>query len=211
MTSPRRKILAIASSGRNNSSISRQLGETAIAGIQESLGVTDVTCRDVNHGIPFINENWINANFTAAEDRSPEQMEALALSDRLVAEVKAADLLIISLPIYNFSIPAALKAWIDLVARVQLTFRYTQNGPEGLLKDKKTLLLVASGGTAIDSPADFAIPYLRHALAFIGITDVTVIAAEQINAKGESTIEKAHSTLNEVIESLSWTDTADVA
>ena len=89
-------------------------------------------------------------------------------------ELVAADVVVIGTPIYNFSIPASLKAWVDMVARARKTFRYTENGPVGLLSDKKAYIVVASGGVKVGSPADFATPYLRHALSFVGITDVDV-------------------------------------
>ena len=94
---------------------------------------------------------------------------------------------------------AALKAWIDMVARARLTFRYTENGPKGLLEGKKAYLIVASGGVPVDSAVDFATPYLRHALAFIGITDVEVIAAERLNSNAEESIDAARVRIAELV------------
>jgi FMN-dependent NADH-azoreductase len=154
--------------------------------IIEALGIREgnvsVDRRDLSNGVSVVDEPWINANFTPDEERT---------SDALVAELQSADVIVIGSPIYNFSIPAALKAWIDKIARARLTFRYTENGPEGLLKDKKAYLVIASGGVPVDSPVDFATPYLRHALGFIGITDIEVIAADQLNGHADKSIDAA--------------------
>lgn len=193
------KILEVAASGRNDGSVSRMLSADLIRALEDRHGTVELTRRDLNKGMPFVDDAWINANFTAPEERSAEQRSALAESDALVAELKAADVLVIGSPIYNFGVPAALKAWIDMVARARLTFRYTENGPKGLLEGKKAYLVIASGGVPVDSAVDFATPYLRHALAFIGITDVEVIAADQLNSKAEESIDAARVRIAELI------------
>jgi FMN-dependent NADH-azoreductase len=134
----------------------------------------------------LLTENWVGANFTDDADRSDDQKAALAASDEMIAELEAADTIVIGVPIYNFSIPAALKAWIDLIARARKTFRYTEAGPEGLLKGKKAYLVVTSGGVPVGSDYDFATGYLRHVLGFVGITDVNIIAADQQMMNGEA-------------------------
>ena len=193
------KILEVAASGRNDGSVSRMLSADLVGALEERHGNVELTRRDLSEGLPFVNEAWINANFTAAEERTAEQRATLAESDSLVAELKAADVLVIGVPIYNFGVPAALKAWIDMVARARLTFRYTENGPQGLLNGKKAYVIVASGGVPVDSAVDFATPYLRHALGFIGITDVEVIAAEQLNSRAEESIDAARVRIAELI------------
>ena len=193
------KILEVAASGRSEGSVSRMLSTDLIGALEERHGSIELTRRDVNKGLSFVDEAWINANFTAPGERSAEQRATLAESDALVGELKAADVLVIGAPIYNFGVPAALKAWIDMVARARLTFRYTENGPKGLLEGKKTYVIIASGGVPVDSAVDFATPYLRHALAFIGITDVEVIAAEQLNSKAEESIDAARVRIAELI------------
>ena len=192
-------VLEIAASGRNDGSVSRMLSADLIGALEERQGSIELTRRDLGKGLPFVDEAWISANFTAAEERSAEQRAVLAESDALVAELKAADVLVIGTPIYNFGIPAALKAWIDMVLRARLTFRYTENGPEGLLAGKKAYVVVASGGVPVDSAVDFATPYLRHALGFIGITDVDVIAADQLNSKADESIDAARVRIAELI------------
>ena len=156
-------ILEISASGRTQGSLTRQLTGELIDALGDQLGDANVTRRDLAAGLSFVDDQWIAANFTAPEDRSEEQRSALAESDALVDELRAADIVVIGAPMYNFSIPAVLKAWIDMITRARLTFRYSENGPEGLIKGKKAYVVVAAGGVAIDSAADFATPYLRHA------------------------------------------------
>lgn len=176
MTSSASTILRIDSSARGANSSTRTLAGELIAALNPSAAIIE---RDVAAGIPFVDEDWVNANFTPAENRTDEQRQKLAYSDSLVQELKDADTIVIGLPIYNFGIPASLKAWVDMIARARLTFQYTENGPEGLLTGKKAYLVVASGGTPIGSGFDFATSYLRHALGFVGITDVSIINAAE--------------------------------
>jgi FMN-dependent NADH-azoreductase len=184
-------VLKVDSSARREGSVTRRLADRAIAELGE--GGTEVTTilRDVAAGLPVVDEAWVAANFTDPSERTPEQKARLALSDTLVAEVKAADVLLIGVPIYNFGIPAALKAWVDLIARARETFRYTESGPEGLLTDKRAILVLASGGTTVGSEIDFATGYLKHIMSFIGITDVTVIAADRLMFDAEESLAKA--------------------
>jgi FMN-dependent NADH-azoreductase len=193
------RVLEIAASGRHKDSVSRMLSADLIGALEARHGEIELMRRDLAQGLPFVDEAWINANFTPPEERSTEQRAILADSDTLVAEIQNADAIVIGAPIYNFGVPAALKAWVDLIARARLTFRYTENGPEGLLKGKRAYVVVASGGVPVDSPVDFATPFLRQALAFVGITDVEVIAAEQLNSKAEDSIDAARLRIAELI------------
>lgn len=190
-TSSPRKVLRIDSSARTQNSVTRQLADTLIAQLQDQGHEIQVTTRDLAQGIPFINEDWVNANFTDPAQRSEQQRVTLAYSDALVQELLDADVLVIGAPIYNFGVPAALKAWIDLIARARLTFRYGEIGPVGLLTGKQAILLMASGGTPIGSAIDFASTYLRHVLAFVGITQVETVAAERLMAQGDAARETA--------------------
>ena len=194
-------VLIVNSSARNEGSVSRELVRELLANLEASRGPLSVTHRDLAKGIDFVSQAWIAANFTDDADRDENQHKELANSDLLVQELMDAQILIVGVPVYNFGIPAALKAWIDMVARARKTFRYTSNGPEGLLTGKKAYLVVASGGVPVDSPVDFATPYLRHALRFIGITDVEVIAAEQINSRGSAAMEAARSQISNLLSS----------
>lgn len=180
-------ILHIDASARLADSVSRQLSSRIV----ERLG-GDVIRRDLTQPLPQITQDWVTANFTPPEDRSTAQRDTLALSDRLVDELHAARTIVIGTPIYNFGVPAALKAWIDLVARAGLTFRYSDTGPVGLLSGKRAIIAIASGGTAVGSEIDFASGYLRHVLGFLGITEVEIIAADQIMINADQALAGAH-------------------
>ena len=170
-------LLRIDASARHTGSLSR----TACDELERTIGARHVLRRDLAaEPLPQVNGEWVAARLVDPAERTPEDAARLTLSDRLVAELQEADAILIATPIYNFGIPAALKAWIDLVARPGVTFRYGPDGPEGLLHGKSVQVAVASGGTAIGSPIDFATPYLRHALAFIGLTDVSFVEAASV-------------------------------
>ncbi len=181
-------ILRIDASARRTGSVSRDLVSKIIDRIGPSASVTT---RDLAEGMSLIDESWVGANFTPAADRSDEQREKLALSDTLVAEINAADTLVIGLPIYNFGVPAALKAWVDQVARAGVTFQYSEYGPKGLLEGKRAIVAVASGGTEAGSDIDFATGYIRHVLGFIGITDVEFVTADRLMVDADGTMAKA--------------------
>lgn len=175
------RILHIDASARINGSVSRDLSARIVARFEGA----EVTRRDLNDTLPHIDEAWVGATFTPADVRSDAQKDALALSDSLVEEVEAADIIVIGLPIYNFSVPASLKAWIDQITRAGRTFQYTEEGPQPLLSGKRAILAIASGGVPIDSPVDFATPLLRTALGFNGISEVEVVAAAGMNTDPE--------------------------
>ncbi len=186
------RVLQIDASARQTESISRRLSNHLLNSLSTEHGTISITHRDLaNDPLPYVNEDWVNANFTAPEQRTEQQRASLAMSDTLVQELMDADLLLIGLPLYNFGIPAALKAWVDMVARARLTFRYTAAGPEGLLKNKRAYLLIASGGVKAGSEIDFATSYMRHVLGFLGITEVTIIAADQIMQRGDDALKQA--------------------
>ncbi|MEM1360971.1 MAG: NAD(P)H-dependent oxidoreductase [Pseudomonadota bacterium] len=172
------RILKIDTSARKAGSITRELNDKIVARLAAN-GPVETVARDLSDGISLIDEAWVSANFTPQEDRDPAQHEVLALSNTLIEEIQAADVLVIGVPIYNFGVPAALKAWIDQVARAGVTFRYTPDGPVGLLEDKRAILTIASGGVPVGSPADHATDYMRHVLGFIGITEVEIVRAER--------------------------------
>lgn len=170
-------LLHINTSGRYQDSVTRQQSEHLVGMLVKQHPHIVVQQRDVAKGLPFLNQDWIHANFTEPQERSSQQQQQLSLSDQLVAELQQAEILVIAVPIYNFGIPAVLKAWIDQIARARLTFKYTDKGPVGLLTTRKAYIVAASGGVPIGSDADFATRYLQHVLGFVGINDVTVIDA----------------------------------
>ncbi|MEO0773772.1 MAG: NAD(P)H-dependent oxidoreductase [Pseudomonadota bacterium] len=186
-------ILHINSSARHTGSISRDLTADVIARHPDAKIIT----RDLADApVPQISEDWVGASFTPADQRSDAQKARLSLSDSLVDELVAADTIVIGLAMYNFSVPAALKAWIDQVARPGRTFNYTENGPVGLLTGKRAIIVVATGGVPAGSDMDFAAPYLEFFLGFMGITDVTIIPADGANADEAAARAKAQSAID---------------
>lgn len=173
-----KNVLHINASSRYDGSLTRAVS-AQLTDILTGQQAGNVQQRDLASGLPFIDEQWIHANFTDPVERSEAQKAVLALSDLLIEELKSADVVVMAVPIYNFGIPASLKAWIDLVARARETFRYTDNGPVGLLENKKVYLVMASGGVPLESEVDFASQYLKFFMQFIGISDVTLVNANQ--------------------------------
>ena len=173
------RILRIDSSAQTETSQSRRLSDRIIDGLHALGKSPDVTVRDLDKRLPQLDRAWIEANTTPNDDRTDDQRKTLALSDTLIAEIEAADTLIIGVALYNFSIPANLKLWIDLVCRTRKIFAYSEGKPKGLMTGKRAIVCFASGGTPFGSDIDFASGYIRHILGFIGITDVTFIAADK--------------------------------
>ena len=178
MTEPMR-ILRVDSSAKTENSESRRLTDRIIDGLKTNGKSLNVTVRDLNESLPQVNTAWIEANNTPSDDQTDEHKKTLALSNTLVGEIEAADTLIVGVALYNFSITASLKLWIDLVCRARKTFAYVDGSPKGLMTGKKAIICFASGGTPFESNIDFASGYLRHILGFIGITDVTFISADK--------------------------------
>lgn len=167
-------ILQVNSSARLEGSVSRELSKLLSQALAGEAG--SVTLRDLaEQPVPQVDADWVGANFTDPAERTQAQRNVLAGSDVLVGELKSADQIVIGMPIYNFSVPASLKAWIDQIARARETFRYSKAGPEGLLTGKTAWIVVASGGVPLDSSVDFATPYLRQVLNFVGITDIRIL------------------------------------
>lgn len=173
-------ILLVNSSSRVEGSVTRAISAQLVDQLVHQHGIS-VVQRDLTEGMRFIDEQWVGANFTDPDARTHAQKAALAFSDSLIDELEQASHIVIAAPIYNFGVPAVLKAWVDQVARARVTFRYTEYGPEGLLKGKKSYLVVASGGVPLGSEVDFASSYLRHVLGFLGIDDVTLVNANELN------------------------------
>jgi len=173
-------VLHINASGTRTGSISR----AATARLLQDLSPTHVITRDLAEGpLPQVDETWIATRLIPDTDLTAQDKDILALSDTLIAELKHADIVLIGMPIYNFGMPAALKAWIDLIARPKVTFSYTEKGPVGLLEGKKAFVAVASGGVPVGAPMDFATPHLQQVLEFVGIDDITVHTAKDIVAE----------------------------
>ena len=186
-------ILHIDSSPRFGESVSRQLTQAVVDRLTNlHLGARVIRRDVVAEPLPYADHEMITAYYTPPADLTDAQRAAVALSDTIVAEIREADVVVIGSPIWNFGVPATLKAWFDLVARVGLTFNYTENGPVGNLEGKKAYLAIASGGTPVGSDYDHTTPHLKTFLGFMGITDVEVVAADGImGAGGEEKIAAA--------------------
>jgi len=172
------KLLVVETSPRGNHSISRTMTRRFVAEWQAAHPHGEIVIRDLMEtDLPFVTAPWLQAYFTPAEQHSTEMKEALRLSDELVGEILVADHIVIATPVYNFNVPAALKAWVDHIVRKGLTLGFDGNG---LVTGKKATVLLASGGVYTEgSPIrdrDIATRYLRLILGVIGITDVTVVA-----------------------------------
>ena len=166
--------------------VSTQLGHELVAGLQAADPALQVHTRDFSHTpIPYLDNGWLGALFTPAADRSEDQAAKVAFSDALIAEVKAADVLVIGVPTYNFSVPAMLRSWADHVARAGVTFHYTDKGPVGLAGEKKVYLVIASGGIHEEGKTDHVRPWLRTFLGFLGMSDLEFVVAGGLNM-GES-------------------------
>ncbi|EOX4448349.1 FMN-dependent NADH-azoreductase [Vibrio alginolyticus] len=179
------RVLALKSSILGDYSQSNKLVEDFIKNVdQDKLTVRDLAANP----LPVLDFAVATA-LHATEDLSQEQQAVVDLSDTLIEEVKAADTLVIAAPMYNFTIPTQLKNWIDLIARAGVTFKYTENGVQGLIEGKKAIVVTTRGGIHKDSPTDNVTPYLRTVLGFVGITDVEFVYAEALNM-GEDAAEK---------------------
>ena len=185
------KILQINSSARSAGANSTRLADSITARLKAANPAAVVELRDLAaNPHPVLDEAALGALFTPADQRTPEQAARVALDDALIAQVQSADAIVLGVPMYNFGVPVQLKTWIDAIARAGVTFRYTENGPEGLLKGKKVYVALARGGIYRDTPADSQVPYLKGVLGFLGMTDVEFIYAEGL-AMGPESADKA--------------------
>lgn len=176
------QILNIISSPRGVASNSVQLANAIIERLCKNDPEAVVKHRDLNlDSLPHLNNTHLGAFFTPADQLTGAYKTAIRYSDEAISELMAADIIVIGAPMYNFGPPSTLKAWLDQIARAGITFKYTAEGPVGLVTDKKVYLAVTTGGIYSEGPgsaADFLTPYLKHMLAFMGMTDVTVVRGE---------------------------------
>ena len=173
------KILQINSSARAESSHSTRLANALAERLRAAQPQAEFSVRDLGRTPhPMLDEVALQALFSPAEQRTPEQAARVALDDALIAEIQAADVVVLGVPMYNFGIPSQLKNWIDAISRAQVTFRYTANGPEGLLTGKKVYVALTRGGLYRNTPNDTQTPYLKTFFGFLGMTDVQFVYAE---------------------------------
>jgi len=191
-------ILRIDSSARYADSVGRDLATRLVERLNPD-GTATIVDRDLAAGVPLIDEATIGAAFTPADARSPEQIASLAAGATMIDELRSADAVVISMPIYNFSAPGSLKAWADMVARVGETFHYTETGPQGLLEDRPAYIIVTSGGVPVGSDMDWATGWLKQFLGFIGISNVTVVAAGSLNTDPEAATAAARQSVADLV------------
>jgi len=184
-------ILQVNSSARREGSQSTLLATRLVERLRRADPAARVTVRDLaTTPHPVLDEAALQALFTPDPQRSPEQVARVALDDALIAELLAADVIVLGVPMYNFGVPAQLKNWIDAIARARVTFKYTEQGPVGLVQGKKVYVALTRGGLYRNTPQDTQVPYLRTVLGFLGMTDVEVLEVEG-TAYGPDAAEKA--------------------
>jgi len=193
-------LLYIQSSIFNENGQSSQLAATFIDTLKAKQPELTVVIRDVvADNLPHIDASIAGAFFTPEADRNNEQQSIVERSDALISEIKAADYIVIGLPMYNFGIPSQLKAYFDQIARAGITFKYTDTGAVGLIDDKPVYLLTARGGIHKDS-GDYEVPYVKEYLGFLGLTSVETIYAEGLNM-GDDVANKARAEATKEIKS----------
>ncbi|HZZ92343.1 MAG TPA: FMN-dependent NADH-azoreductase [Usitatibacter sp.] len=197
------KILQVNSSARGGASQSTRLASRIVERVLETAPGARVSVRDVaTLPHPVLDETALGALFTPAEKRTPEQAARVALDDALIEQVREADVVVLGVPMYNFGVPAQFKNWIDAISRSGVTFRYTEKGPEGLLKGKKVYVALARGGLYRNTPADTQVPYLKTVLGFLGMTDLSFVYAEGLNMGDEAQrqgLAAAHEQIDELV------------
>tara|TARA_B110000438_G_C15816202_1_gene652057 strand:+ start:2683 stop:3264 length:582 start_codon:yes stop_codon:yes gene_type:complete len=188
-------IYQIDSSARKKGSTSRALAKKLLEKIKKEEDT--VVYRDLDDEMLFVAGLTESGMSIPESERTVQQKKMFNLSDKLIEELKLADTIIISVPVYNFGPPATLKAWSDLVARVKSTFKYSKEGKQiGLLENKKVYIIITSGGTKVNGPDDFLTPWLVHVLNFFGINNIKVIAADQMAINKEKSIKYAEDLIN---------------
>lgn len=200
-------LLFVTSSLSGATSTSRLIAAEFVAAWREAHPDTVLVERDLTaDSIPHLSQETLAALMTSANQRTAAQKKTVAFADTLIEEVEAANTIVLAVPMYNFSVPSTLKAWIDHIARAQRTFRYTAAGPEGLLTGKKVFIVTSRGGVySGESPSrlmDFQEPYLRAQLGFLGLDDVTFIHVEGLSISPDSAasaLERARRRIHEVV------------
>jgi FMN-dependent NADH-azoreductase len=181
-------LLQINASISNGKGQSSQLAQQFVSGFKTRHPDVKILKRDVaaDDAVPHLNGERFGALIAKPEERSPAQHAVVAYSDSLIDELKKADVIVLGLPMYNFGIPSQLKSYFDHIARVGVTFKYTETGPVGLLTGKKAFVFAARGGIYVGTPLDTQTSYVRDFLGFLGITDVDFVYAEGLNMGPQS-------------------------
>ncbi len=191
-------ILRVDASMRKTKSVSRQLADEMVASLGGCSQDIEVVNRDLSCGIGLVNDAWIDSDRTPEEMRTQDQRVILAQSDALVAELQAADDIVIAVPIYNFSVPAAFKAWVDLICRTNVTYVLENGKPRGVLVNKRAFVVITSSGTLGGSEIDYTSGYVKHILSFIGIRDVTFVDATGLSKNRSNVITNASQEITKI-------------
>lgn len=196
-------ILQVNSSARGSASLSTRLASELVQRLIASTPAAVRRVRDLGQNPPAVmDEAALGALFTPDSQRTPEQKARVAADDALIAEVQAADTVVIAAPMINFGVSAQLKNWIDAISRARVTFRYTDRGVEGLLGGRKVYVVLTRGGVHRGLPTDNVVPYLRTVLSFLGMTDVHFVYAEGLSMGPEAEargLDRAREEMNELI------------
>lgn len=177
-----KNILVITASIFGQDGQSSRLVSTTIANLKAQYPQAEITTRDLaQEPVPHLSAERFGAFLTSTDERSGEQQAVVDYSDALIREIEQADAVVLGVPMYNFGVPSALKAYFDHIARAGITFRYTENGPVGLLKDRPVYVLAARGGIYAGTENDTQTPFIRTFLGFLGIKDVQFVFAEGLN------------------------------
>lgn len=207
-------LLHISASPRGDASHSRKVGHALVEHLGDGQPTLRVVVRDLAHPVlPHLDRDFVEASLMREEQRRPQHLAALSLSETLVDELERADLVVIDTPIHNFTVPSSLKAWIDHVVRPNRTFRHGPSGKVGMLRDRPVYLVAACGGSFQGGPGgqtDFMTPYLRYVLGVIGISSIETLLLENLN-RGKEQLDMAMSGASQWIGRQKWvSEAADI-
>src|SRR5450631_1131538 len=198
-------ILLVLGSPRGRASYSQQIARRIVDDLKSRHPAATVVVRNLaKEPLPQVSDAFATGRVIAPDKRSNSEAQAIALSDALVGELMAADVVVLTTPMHNFGVSAAMKTWIDQIVRPGITFSYSEKGPEGLVRNKKVILVLARGGIYSEGPMkayDFQEPYLRAALGFIGMTDIEVVRSEGV-ALGEDAVRTAVTSAKQTADEL---------
>jgi FMN-dependent NADH-azoreductase len=197
------KVLVLKSSILGDNSVSTDLVDQFVAQLNDGNDGIEVSIRDLSlNPVPPLDQEKLTALMTDAAQRDARQQALVDYADRLITELQEADLLVIGAPMYNFTIPAGLKSWLDHVARAGVTFRYTENGPQGLLRNKQVVVVTSMGGHHLPGESDHLRPYLKTMLNFLGLEQISFVAAAGLNlgdGPRQQALQQAQQRLQEVV------------
>lgn len=179
-----KNILFIKSSLNGEQGKSNILGQSLVKHIETTTNINIIERDLAKDNFPHLKQQEMAAWMTEEAQRNDEQIELAAISDNLIEELKNSDIIIVGMPMYNFGVPSSFKAWVDRIARAGITFQYTENGPVGLLENKKVVVVAARGGIYAGTEKDSQTQYLKDIFTFIGIEDIKFIYAEGLNMPG---------------------------